>query len=74
MNSPQALAEYARSTDVWVCASETLGLRWPFKDFLEKDALHVAMVVYPMEGPGVGVELQPAVFKRQDLTVRRTPA
>ena len=26
MNSPQALAEYARSTDVWVCASETLGL------------------------------------------------
>ena len=44
MNSPQALAEYARSTDVWVCASETLGSRWPFKDFLEKDALHVAMV------------------------------
>ena len=151
MNSPQALAEYARSTDVWVCASETLGSRWPFKDFLEKDALHVAMVdlcwtggltegrkiaslaetwhrpfaphdcigpvgfiaavhmsfsqpntliqesvrafyrgwynelvtvlpriengyVYPMEGPGLGVELQPAVFKRQDLTVRRTPA
>ena len=30
--------------------------------------------VYPMEGPGLGVELQPAVFKRQDLTVRRTPA
>ena len=29
MNSPQALAEYARSTDVWVCASETLGSRWP---------------------------------------------
>ena len=27
MNSPQALAEYARSTDVWVCASETLGSR-----------------------------------------------
>ena len=26
MNSPQALAEYARSTDVWVCASETLGI------------------------------------------------
>src|SRR5207237_1774313 len=44
MNSPQALAEYARSTDVWVCASETFGSRWPFKDFLEKDALHVAMV------------------------------
>jgi L-alanine-DL-glutamate epimerase-like enolase superfamily enzyme len=151
MNSAQALAEYARSTDVWVCASETLGSRWPFKDLLEKDALDVAMVdlcwtggltegrkiaslaetwhrpfaphdcigpvgfvaavhmsfsqpntliqesvrafyrgwykelvtvvprvengyVYPMEGPGLGVELQPAVFKRQDLTVRRTPA
>src|SRR5205814_9311974 len=151
MNSPQALAEYARSTDVWVCASETLGSRWPYKDLLEKDAVHVAMVdlcwtggltegrkiaslaetwhrpfaphdcigpvgfvaavhmsfsqpntliqesvrafyrgwynelvtvlpriengyVYPMEGPGPGVELQPAVFKRQDLTVRRTPA
>ena len=29
--------------------------------------------VYPMEGPGLGVELQPAVFKRQDLTIRRTP-
>jgi L-alanine-DL-glutamate epimerase-like enolase superfamily enzyme len=150
MNSPQALAEYARSTDVWVCASETLGSRWPYKDFLERDALDVAMVdvcwtggltegrkiaslaetwhrpfaphdcigpvgfvaavhmsfsqpntliqesvrafyrgwynelvtvvpriengyVYPMEGPGLGVELQPGVFKRQDLTVRRTP-
>lgn len=44
MNSPQALAEYARSTDVWVCASETLGSRWPFKDMLENDATHVAMV------------------------------
>ena len=30
--------------------------------------------VYPMEGPGLGVELQPAVFKRADLTVRRTAA
>jgi len=27
-----------------------------------------------MEGPGLGVELQPAVFKRPDLTVRRTAA
>jgi galactonate dehydratase len=43
-NSPQALAEYARSTDVWVCASETLGSRWPFKELLERDATHVAMV------------------------------
>ena len=150
MNSPQALAEYARSTAVWVCASETLGSRWPYKDLLEKDAVHVVMAdlcwtggltegrkiaslaetwhrpfaphdcvgpvgfvaavhmsfsqpntliqesvrafyrgwynelvtalpriengcVYPMEGPGLGVELQPGVFKRRDLTVRRTP-
>jgi len=149
MNSPQALAEYARSTDVWVCASETLGSRWPYKELLERDATHVAMVdlcwaggltegrkiaslaetwhrpfaahdcigpvgfaaavhasfsqpntliqesvrafytgwynelvtavpriergfVYPMEGVGLGVELQPSVFKRPDLTVRRT--
>jgi len=43
MNSPQALAEYARSTRVRVCASETWGSRWPYKDFLDRDALHVAM-------------------------------
>jgi galactonate dehydratase len=28
--------------------------------------------VYPMEGPGLGVDLLPAVFNRSDLTVRRT--
>jgi galactonate dehydratase len=149
MNSPQALAEYARSTDVWVCASETLGTRWAYKDYLDRDATHVVMAdlcwtggltegrkiaamadtyhrpfaphdcigpvgfaaavhmsfsqpntliqesvrafyrgwynelvtevprieggfVYPMEGPGLGLELQPAVFQRSDLTVRRT--
>lgn len=44
MNSPQALAEYAASTDVWVCASETLGTRFPYKDMLERNATHVAMV------------------------------
>src|SRR5258707_5178933 len=43
MNSPQALAEYAQSTDVWVCASETLGSRWPFKEMLDRDAMHVVM-------------------------------
>ncbi len=43
MNSPQALAEYARSTDVWVCASETLGSRYPYKDMLDRDAVHVVM-------------------------------
>ncbi|HEY6840056.1 MAG TPA: mandelate racemase/muconate lactonizing enzyme family protein [Chthoniobacterales bacterium] len=149
MNSPQALAEYARSTDVWVCASETLGSRWPYKEFLERDAIHVAMVdlcwtggltegrkiaalaetwqrpfaphdctgpvgfaaavhasfsqpntliqesvrafytgwykelvtavpkiengfVYPMEGVGLGLDLQLAVFDRPDLRVRRS--
>jgi len=149
MNSPQALAEYARSTNVWVCASETLGSRYPYKEMLDRDAAHVVMVdlcwsggltegrkiaslaetyhrpfaphdcigpvgfvaavhasfsqpntliqesvrafykgwyrelvtavprienghVYPMEGPGLGVELLPAVFERPDLIVRRT--
>lgn len=147
MNSAQALAEYAASTDVWVCASETLGSRWPYKDMLERDATHVVMVdlcwtggltegrkiaslaeiyhrpfaahdcigpvgfaaavhasfsqpntliqesvrafyrgwytelvtaiprieggfVFPMEGPGLGLELLPAVFERSDLSVR----
>jgi L-alanine-DL-glutamate epimerase-like enolase superfamily enzyme len=149
MTSPQALAEYARSTDVWVCASETLGSRWPYKDLLERDATHVVMVdlcwtggltegrkiaaladtwhrpfaphdctgpvgfvasihaslsqpntliqesvrafyrgwylelvtempkieggyVYPLEAPGLGVDLLPAVYERSDLTVRRS--
>jgi L-alanine-DL-glutamate epimerase-like enolase superfamily enzyme len=149
MNSPQALAEYARSTDVWVCASETLGSRFPYKDMLDLDAMHVVMVdlcwtggltegrkiaamaetyhrpfaphdctgpvgfvaalhasfsqpntliqesvrafytgwykelvtelpvirdgyALPMEGPGLGTDLQPAVFERSDLTVRRS--
>ncbi len=43
MNAPGALAEYARSTDVWVCASETLGSRWPYKDMLEQGAVDVVM-------------------------------
>ena len=149
MTSPQALAEYARSTHVWVCASETLGSRFPYKDLLERDATHVAMVdicwtggltegrkiaaladtwhrpfaphdctgpvgfvasvhaslsqpntliqesvrafyrgwyldlvtempriengyVFPMEAPGLGVDLLPAVYERSDLTVRRS--
>jgi galactonate dehydratase len=149
MNSPQALAEYARSTDVWVCASETLGSRWAYKDYLDRDAAHVVMsdlcwtggltegrkiaamaetyhrpfaphdcigpvgfaaavhmsfsqpntliqesvrafyrgwyqelvtqvprieggFVYPMEGTGLGVELQDSVFKRSDLHTRNS--
>jgi galactonate dehydratase len=151
MNSPQALAEYASSTDVWVCASETLGSRFPYKDMLDRDAIDVVMVdlcwtggltegrkiaalaetwhrpfaphdctgpigyiagihasfsqpntliqesvrafysgwykelvttmptikdgyVLPMEGPGLGVDLLPAVFERSDLSVRRSTA
>ena len=149
MNSPQALAEYADATDVWVCASETLGSRWPYKDMFDQGATDMAMVdlcwtggltegrkiaslaeiyhkpfaahdctgpvafaaaihasfsqpntliqesvrafytgwykelvtevpriengyVYPMEGPGLGTELLPAVFDRSDLTVKRS--
>ena len=149
MNSPQALAEFAASTSVWTCASETLGSRWPYKDMLDRVATHVVMVdlcwtggltegrkiaslaetwhrpfaphdcigpvgfvaaihmsfsqpntliqesvrafyrgwytelvtvvpkiengfVYPMEGPGLGVELLPTFFKRSDLSVRKT--
>ena len=149
MNSPQALAEYARSTDVWVCASETLGSRWAYKDYLDRDAAHVVMsdlcwtggltegrkiaamaetyhrpfaphdcigpvgfiaavhmsfsqpntliqesvrafyrgwynelvtqmpriengFVFPMEGPGLGVELQDSLFERNDLHTRNS--
>lgn len=149
MNSPQALAEYAGSTTVSVCASETLGSRYPYKDMLDRDAMDIVMVdlcwtggltegrkiaamaetyhrpfaphdcigpvgfiagihaafsqpntlimesvrafyrgwynelvtvmptirdgyVYPMEGPGLGVDLLPAVYERKDLTVRRS--
>ncbi len=149
MNSPQALAEYAAATDVSVCASETLGSRYPYKDMLDRDAMDIVMVdlcwtggltegrkiaamaetyhrpfaphdcigpvgfvagvhaafsqpntlivesvrafyrgwynelvtampriengyVHPMEGPGLGVELAPAVFARGDLAVRRS--
>ena len=151
MNSPQVLAEYANATPVWVCASETLGSRWPYKDYLELGALHVAMVdlswtggltegrkiasladtfhrpfaahdcigpvsfaaavhmafsqpntliqesvrafytgwykevvdhlpriadgyVYPMEGPGLGLELRADVFDRPDVHVMRSAA
>jgi galactonate dehydratase len=151
MNSPRALAELARSTHVWITASETLGSRFPFKDMLDHDAMSVVMAdlcwtggltegrkiaalaetyhrpfaphdcvgpvgfiagihasfsqpntliqesvrafytgwykelvttmptirngfVLPMEGPGLGTELQPAVFDRPDLKSRRTEA
>ena len=149
MNSPQALAELAASTDVWVCASETLGSRFPYKEMLDRDAMAVVMAdlcwtggltegrkiaamadtyhrpfaphdcvgpvgfiagihmsfsqpntliqesvrafytgwykelvtempvirdgfVLPMEGVGLGTELQAGVFERDDLVVRRS--
>ena len=149
MTSPGALAELARSTDVWICASETLGSRFPYKDMLDRDAVHVVMAdlcwtggltegrkiaaladtyhrpfaphdcvgpvgfvagihasfsqpntliqesvrafytgwyrelvtvmpaiedgfILPLEGPGLGTELLPAVFERPDLTLRRS--
>lgn len=149
MNSPQVLADYAAATTVPVCASETLGSRYPYKDMLDRDAMEIVMVdlcwtggltegrkiaalaetyhrpfaphdcigpvgfiagvhaafsqpntlimesvrafyrgwynelvttmpvikdgfVYPMEGPGLGVDLLPAVYERGDLTVRRS--
>lgn len=151
MNSPQALAEYADATNVWVCASETLGSRWPYKDMLDRGAMDVVMVdlcwtggltearkiaslaeiyhrpfaphdcigpvgliagvhaalsqpntliqetvrayyrgwyrdfvtelphiedghVYPMEGAGLGTDLQNSVFERDDVIVRRSEA
>jgi galactonate dehydratase len=149
MNSPQALAEYARATHVPVCASETMGSRWAYKEMLDRDAIGVVMVdlcwtggltegrkiaamaetyhkpfaphdcigpvgfaaavhmsfsqpntliqesvrafytgwykelvtqvptiqggyVYPMQGPGLGTDLQSSVFERSDLVVRRS--
>jgi len=149
MNSVTALAELARSTSVPICASETLGSRFPYKDMLEAGAIGIVMTdlvwtggltegrkiaaladtyhrpyaphdctgpvayvaaihssasqpntliqesvrsfytgwykelvteiprienghVRPLEGPGLGTELLPAVFERSDLHVRRT--
>ncbi|WP_042701674.1 mandelate racemase/muconate lactonizing enzyme family protein [Azospirillum sp. B506] len=149
MNSVNALTELAASTSVPICASETLGSRFPYKDMLEAGAIGVVMTdlvwtggltegrkiasladtyhrpyaphdctgpvayvaavhsslsnpntliqesvrafytgwytelvtevprivdghVLPMEGPGLGTELLPAVFERPDLRVRRT--
>ena len=43
MNNAQALAEFAASTSVWTCASETLGSRFAYKEFLDRNAAHVVM-------------------------------
>jgi galactonate dehydratase len=44
MDDLGALADYARRTDVWVTASETLGTRWAFRDIFEQRAVGVAML------------------------------
>lgn len=44
MNNLDALADYARRTDVWVTASETLATRWGFRALFEKRAVSVCML------------------------------
>ena len=44
MNNLDALADYARRTDVWVTASETLATRWGFRALFEKQAVSVCML------------------------------
>jgi len=149
MNSAQCLAEYARSTPLRVCASETLGSAYAFKEMLNRDAMDIVMTdicwtggltearkiaaladihhkpfaphdctgpigliaavhaslsqpntiiqetvrafytgwykevvtelpvikdgyALPMEGPGLGTDLQPGIFDRGDLIVERS--
>ncbi|WP_349295396.1 mandelate racemase/muconate lactonizing enzyme family protein (plasmid) [Thioclava sp. 'Guangxiensis'] len=43
MTNAQALAEFARATATWTCASETLGTRFAYKDYLDRDAMAVVM-------------------------------
>lgn len=43
MSNLDALADYARRTDVWVTASETLGTRFVFRELFEKRAVGVCM-------------------------------
>jgi galactonate dehydratase len=44
MNNLDALADYARRTDVWVTASETLATRWGFRALFERQAVSVCML------------------------------
>ncbi len=44
MNNLDALAEYAKRTNVWVTASETLATRWAFRDLFKKNAVSVCML------------------------------
>jgi len=43
MNNLDALADYARRTNVWVTASETLATRFAFRELFEKRAVSVCM-------------------------------
>jgi L-alanine-DL-glutamate epimerase-like enolase superfamily enzyme len=44
MSNLDALADYARRTDVWVTASETLATRSGFRDLFQKQAVSVCML------------------------------
>ncbi len=43
MNSLASLKRYATASEAPVCASETLGTRWAFRDLLETDAAGIVM-------------------------------
>lgn len=44
MNNLDALADYARRTNVWVTASETIATRWGFRALFDKQAVSVCML------------------------------
>ena len=44
MNNVDALRELKRSTNVPVCASETLSTRWSFREMFEKNATDIVMI------------------------------
>ena len=44
MSNPDVIADFARRTNVWVTASETLGSRWAFRELFERQATSVAML------------------------------
>jgi len=43
MDSLEALSDFAASTSIPVCASETLGGKWAFRDLMETGAAHIIM-------------------------------
>ena len=44
MDNPRALASFRESTSIHVCASETIGTRWGFREMFELGALDIAML------------------------------